>query len=68
MDCEGAETVRVLERSDPAKQESLISENEVDPMDAEQTWPTKEELQDAKEEQKVIISVLFLLLVVLFSR
>lgn len=46
-------TARVLEKCDPSKQESLISENEVDPMDAEQTWPTQEELQKAEEEQKV---------------
>lgn len=45
--------IRVLEKCDPSKQESLESENVVDPMDAEQTWPTAEELKAAEEEQKV---------------
>lgn len=43
---------RILERADPAKQESLQSENVPDPMDAEQTWPTAEELAEAEEESK----------------
>ncbi|XP_015110274.1 pre-rRNA-processing protein TSR1 homolog [Diachasma alloeum] len=43
---------RVLEVADPAKQESLQSENIPDPMDAEQTWPTEEELAQALEDQK----------------
>ena len=29
-------------------QESLITQNEVDPMEGEQTWPTDQELQDAE--------------------
>lgn len=33
-------------------QESLESENTPDPMDAEQTWPTAEELQQAAENRK----------------
>lgn len=33
-------------------QESLQSENVLDPMDAEQTWPTEEELKEAKDSQK----------------
>ncbi|XP_011155361.1 pre-rRNA-processing protein TSR1 homolog [Solenopsis invicta] len=33
--------------ADPEKQESLESEYIPDPMDAEQTWPTKEELAEA---------------------
>ena len=40
--------VRVLDVADPKKQESLQSENEPDPMDAEQTWPTEEELAQAQ--------------------
>ncbi|XP_008547061.1 pre-rRNA-processing protein TSR1 homolog [Microplitis demolitor] len=43
--------VKVLERADPEKQESLEAENTPDPMDAEQTWPTAEELEEAKREQ-----------------
>lgn len=46
--------VRILEKADPAKQESLDAENVVDPMDAEQTWPTAEELRLADEEQKKV--------------
>ena len=42
--------VRVLERADPEKQESLQTENEVDPMEGEQTWPTEEELVEAAGE------------------
>lgn len=30
----------------------MESENIPDPMDAEQTWPTKEELDDAEAERK----------------
>ncbi|KAJ8930714.1 hypothetical protein NQ314_016479 [Rhamnusium bicolor] len=46
-------TVRILEIVDPAKQESLDSENIPDPMDAEQTWPTNEEIETAEKEQKL---------------
>lgn len=45
--------IKVLEKADPSKQESLKSENIPDPMDAEQTWPTNEELEMAAKEQKV---------------
>lgn len=45
-------SIRVLERADPKKQESLESENIPDPMDAEQTWPTEEELAQAAAAQK----------------
>ncbi|XP_071873874.1 tsr1 ribosome assembly factor [Bombus fervidus] len=48
-------STRVLERADPGKQESLISENIPDPMDAEQTWPTEEELAEAKAQRKKIV-------------
>ena len=46
--------VRVLDVADPKKQESLQSENEPDPMDAEQTWPTEEELAQAQGSFSVI--------------
>ncbi|KAG6461883.1 hypothetical protein O3G_MSEX012924 [Manduca sexta] len=42
--------VQVLQVADPAKQESLVSENIPDPMDAEQTWPTEEEIEQANLE------------------
>uniref|UniRef100_A0A1Y1N7A1 Pre-rRNA-processing protein TSR1 homolog n=3 Tax=Photinus pyralis TaxID=7054 RepID=A0A1Y1N7A1_PHOPY len=48
----GVGVARVLERADITKQESLVSENIVDPMDAEQTWPTEEELKMAEESHK----------------
>ncbi|KAK2575866.1 hypothetical protein KPH14_007238 [Odynerus spinipes] len=51
-------SVRVLERADPKRQESLESENIPDPMDAEQTWPTEEELaQAAIARKKKIVKV-----------
>ncbi|KAK3916328.1 Pre-rRNA-processing protein TSR1-like protein [Frankliniella fusca] len=43
---------KVLEVADPMKQESLESENIPDPMDAEQTWPTEEEIAEAEAERK----------------
>ncbi|ELU03121.1 hypothetical protein CAPTEDRAFT_173748 [Capitella teleta] len=43
-----ASGVRVLEKADPSLQASLQSENIPDEMDAEQTWPTEEELQEAE--------------------
>ncbi|KAL3283543.1 hypothetical protein HHI36_006682 [Cryptolaemus montrouzieri] len=45
-------SIRILEKCDPNKQEPLDSENIPDPMDAEQTWPTAEEIRLAEEEQK----------------
>lgn len=36
----------------PEIQENLISENEPDPMEGEQTWPTEEELREAEERVK----------------
>ena len=38
----------VLERCDPELQTSLASEAVVDVMDAEQTWPTEDELNVAE--------------------
>ncbi|XP_034244688.1 pre-rRNA-processing protein TSR1 homolog [Thrips palmi] len=43
---------KVLDIADPQKQESLESENVPDPMDAEQTWPTEEEIAEAEAERK----------------
>ena len=37
---------RVLDTPDPMLQESLVAENEPDMMDAEQTWPTEEEMDN----------------------
>ncbi|XP_046833169.1 pre-rRNA-processing protein TSR1 homolog [Vespa crabro] len=45
-------SVRVLEHADCNKQESLESENIPDLMDAEQIWPTEEELAQAVAAQK----------------
>lgn len=42
-----------LDKADPSRQETLVSENMPDPMDAEQTWPTNEEIEMAEQEQKV---------------
>ena len=41
---------RLLEKADPAKQESLVTENIPDPLDAEQTWPTAEEMAEAEDK------------------
>lgn len=41
------EDVKTIAVVDPSKQESLVTEAEIDPMDAEQTWPTEEEIQQA---------------------
>lgn len=49
------ENVKILEKFDLAKQESLDIENVPDPMDAEQTWPTQEEIEMAESEQKVFV-------------
>ncbi|KAK7868139.1 hypothetical protein R5R35_003016 [Gryllus longicercus] len=46
------EEEKLLERVDPNRQESLVSENIPDPMEGEQTWPTEEELKEAEEQQK----------------
>ncbi|XP_044750830.1 pre-rRNA-processing protein TSR1 homolog [Coccinella septempunctata] len=51
--CEEKRVLTVLERCDPSKQESLESEIIPEPMDAEQTWPTEEEIRMAEEEQKI---------------
>ena len=38
----------VIAVSTPQERESLVRENDVDPLDAEQTWPTEEELAEAE--------------------
>lgn len=53
MDDDSKTYVKILAKCDPSKQESLDSENIPDPMDAEQTWPTNEEIEMAEKEQKV---------------
>ena len=42
------EDVRVVDKANPAFQESLQAEVEPDPMEGEQTWPTEDELQEAE--------------------
>lgn len=46
------DSVEVLAVSTPEERESLVRENEVDPLDAEQTWPTEEELAEAERNAK----------------
>ncbi|XP_068216652.1 pre-rRNA-processing protein TSR1 homolog [Palaemon carinicauda] len=47
-DCE----THLFEEADPELQETLISTNEIDPMEGEQTWPTEEELRDAEHRME----------------
>lgn len=49
---DGLPDIRLVAKADPAKQISLQSENIPDPMDAEQTWPTEEEIADSQKETK----------------
>ncbi|XP_013117052.2 pre-rRNA-processing protein TSR1 homolog [Stomoxys calcitrans] len=44
--------IRLVAKADPARQTSLQSENVPDPMDAEQTWPTEEEIAESQKETK----------------
>jgi len=48
-DADMEEGVKVVAVADPSRQQSLITEAEVDPMEGEQTWPTEEELREADE-------------------
>lgn len=43
--------IKVLDVADPSKQESLETENPIDPMEGEQTWPTAEELAEAEARE-----------------
>lgn len=45
--------------SNPEARQDLIREAEVDPLNAEQTWPTEEEMREV-EEGIYIISIFFL--------
>ncbi|XP_023230293.1 pre-rRNA-processing protein TSR1 homolog [Centruroides sculpturatus] len=47
-----SEDVEVLEKADASKQESLDSENVLDPMEGEQTWPTEEEIAEVEALQQ----------------
>ncbi|XP_063485730.1 pre-rRNA-processing protein TSR1 homolog isoform X2 [Symphalangus syndactylus] len=55
------EGLKVLMKADPDRQESLQAEVIPDPMEGEQTWPTEEELSEAKdflkESSKVVKKV-----------
>lgn len=42
----------VIAVSSPEEREPLVREHDVDPLDAEQTWPTEQELADAEAEAK----------------
>lgn len=50
----------VLQTADAAKQESLVTENVRDLMDAEQTWPTEEEIDQANAEVSILCYILLL--------
>lgn len=43
------EELNLLAEASPDLQQSLISTNEVDPLEGEQTWPTEEELNEAEK-------------------
>ena len=45
---EMAEQSRILAQPDESKQETLDQENTPDPFASEQTWPTEDELREAK--------------------
>lgn len=47
--------LKILAQVDPQKQTSLQSENIPDAMDAEQTWPTEEEIKESQKETKTKI-------------
>lgn len=48
----GDDEVRVLAKADPGKQTTLKKENIPDAMDAEQTFPTEDEIKLAREDTK----------------
>jgi len=52
VDMDNGTSTSVLATADPSIQESLVTENEPDGMDAEQTWPTEEEMMEAEKEAK----------------
>lgn len=56
-DEQGRQLVKILQEAEAARQESLESENVPDPLNAEQTWPTEEEMQMGNNDEKVIIYI-----------
>lgn len=48
MDGDDEDASRVLSKADPSQQVSLVKENIPDEMDAEQTFPTDEEIAAAR--------------------
>ncbi|KAL0126341.1 hypothetical protein PUN28_005023 [Cardiocondyla obscurior] len=59
MNVERSNQAEIILTADPEKQESLESEYFHDPMDAEQTWPTEEELAEAtiNRNKKIVKTV-----------
>jgi len=49
------EEVKTIAKADPSKQQSLVTEAEVDPMEGEQTWPTEDELREADEAAALLM-------------
>ena len=47
---------RLLEKADPARQETLQREVIPDPMEGEQTWPTEEELAEADGQSTALVT------------
>jgi pre-rRNA-processing protein TSR1 len=53
------ETYELVQKADPAKQQSLDIEAQYDEMNAEQTWPTEEELKEGLIINLIIIFCAF---------
>lgn len=49
--------VRVLEKADASRQESLQSENIPGEMEGEQTWPTEEEMEEAEGQRSAVVII-----------
>lgn len=56
-DEQGRQLVKILQEAEAARQESLESENVPDPLNAEQTWPTEEEMQMGNNDEKKMKTV-----------
>uniref|UniRef100_T1IWB5 Pre-rRNA-processing protein TSR1 homolog n=1 Tax=Strigamia maritima TaxID=126957 RepID=T1IWB5_STRMM len=54
IDDDIADNIVLFAKADANLQESLQAENIPDLMDAEQTWPTEEEIKDAEEHHKTV--------------
>ena len=50
--------VKILQTADPNFQEGLVAENDIDPMEGEQTWPTAEELAEADGMSSLVYRIL----------